>query len=123
MALSPILSMQATAATIQLHGKMIVCAMVCCGHSLSMQRLNFYPLLQVPMVDSPVFWDLMDKMVSVNNQLSAISKGTSKVPGLLQPVVKLGLYERMASLLLRVLVMKPIQAGSWDFEAQSQLQY
>eukprot|EP00775_Hariotina_reticulata_P004337 gene4337-4590_t len=78
---------------------------------------------EVPTVDSPVFWDLMDKMVSVNNQLAAIANGTSKVPGLLQPLVKLGLYERMASLLLRVLAMKPIKAGSWDFEQQRQLQY
>lgn len=79
--------------------------------------------LQVPTVDSPVFWDLMDKMVRVNNQLTAISNGTSKIPSLVQPLAKAALYERLGSLLMRVLFMTPIESGSWDFEKQGEVVY
>jgi hypothetical protein len=78
-------------------------------------------------VDDARFWSLLDKMVSVNSQLSAMSKGTSSVPPLLQPLAKLALYERMGSLLLRVLAMPGISAGSYDLAAgeggAQQLQY
>ena len=71
-------------------------------------------IAQVPTVDTPVFWDLMDKMVSVNNQLTALGNGTSKIPALVQPLAKAALYERMGSLLMRVLFMTPIETGSYD---------
>jgi hypothetical protein len=80
-------------------------------------------VLQVPTVDDPRFWELMDKMVEVNNKLSAIGNGTSTTPALLQPLEKIALYERMASLLLRVLAMPSIKSGSYDYENQAQLQY
>jgi hypothetical protein len=79
--------------------------------------------LQVPTVDSPVFWDLMDKMVSVNNQMCAIDNGTSSTPKLLQPLAKLALMERLGSLIMRVLFMTPIEAGSYDFENPAELVY
>jgi hypothetical protein len=79
--------------------------------------------LQVPTVDSPVFWDLMDKMVSVNNQMCAIDNGTSTTPKLLQPLAKLALMERLGSLIMRVLFMTPIEAGSYDFENPAELVY
>lgn len=80
--------------------------------------------LQVPTVDSPVFWDLMDKMVSVNNQLTALGNGTSNIPGLVQPFAKAALYERMASLLIRVLLMTPIETGSYDLaDTEAELVY
>jgi hypothetical protein len=85
--------------------------------------LFFLCCLQVPTVDSPVFWDLMDKMVSVNNQLSAIDNGTSTTPALLQPLAKLALLERMGSLIMRVMLMTPIEAGSYDFENKAELVY
>lgn len=71
---------------------------------------------EVPTVDTPVFWDLMDKMVSVNNQLTALGNGTSKIPALVQPFAKAALYERLASLLVRVLLMTPIESGSYDMQ-------
>lgn len=74
-------------------------------------------------MEHPDFFKLMDKMVAVNNKLSAISNGTSTTPKLLQPLEKLAMYERMASLLLRVLAMKPIQSGSYDYQDATQLQY
>jgi hypothetical protein len=80
-------------------------------------------LLQVPTVDDPRFWELMDKMVEVNNKLSALGNGTSTTPALLQPLEKIALYERMASLLLRVLAMPSIKSGSYDYENDAQLQY
>lgn len=91
---------------------LLLLCICCCPHSL-----------QVPTVDDPHFWELMDKMVSVNNQLADMSKGTSSIPALLQPFAKLALYERMGSLLCRVLAMKPIDSGSWDYENPAQLQY
>lgn len=78
---------------------------------------------QVPTVDDPHFWELMDKMVSINNKLSALSNGTSTTPALLQPLEKLALYERMASLLLRVWAMPSIQSGSYDYENQAEVVY
>ncbi|WIA12217.1 hypothetical protein OEZ85_012285 [Tetradesmus obliquus] len=78
---------------------------------------------EVPTVDSPVFWDLMDKMVSVNNQMAAIDNGTSSTPALLQPLAKLALMERLGSLVLRVMLMTPIEAGSYDFENPAELVY
>lgn len=80
-------------------------------------------VLQVPTVDDPHFWELMDKMVAVNNKLSALGNGTSSTPALLQPLEKLALYERMGSLLLRVLAMPSIKSGSYDYENEAQLQY
>jgi hypothetical protein len=66
----------------------------------------------------------MDRMVAVNNQLTDMSKGTSTIPALLQPLAKVALWERMASLLLRVLAMKPIQSGSYDLaDNPAELQY
>lgn len=65
----------------------------------------------------------MDKMVSINNKLSALSNGTSTTPALLQPLEKLALYERMASLLLRVWAMPSIQSGSYDYENQAEVVY
>lgn len=80
-------------------------------------------VLQVPTVDDPRFWELMDKMVEVNNKLSALGNGTSTTPALLQPLEKIALYGRMASLLLRVLAMPSIKSGSYDYENEAQLQY
>lgn len=77
----------------------------------------------MPTVDDPHFWELMDKMVSINNKLSALSNGTSTTPALLQPLEKLALYERMASLLLRVWAMPSIQSGSYDYENQAEVVY
>jgi hypothetical protein len=79
--------------------------------------------LQVPTVDDPRFWELMDKMVEVNNKLSALGNGTSSTPALLQPLEKLALYERMASLLLRVLAMPSIKSGSYDYENEAEVVY
>lgn len=80
--------------------------------------------MQVPTVDTPVFWDLMDKMVSVNNKLTAIGNGTSKIPAVVQPFAKLALYERLGSLLMRVLFMTPIESGSYDLaENKAELVY
>ncbi|KAF6260532.1 Mg-protoporphyrin IX monomethyl ester oxidative cyclase 2 [Scenedesmus sp. NREL 46B-D3] len=78
---------------------------------------------EVPTVDSPVFWDLMDKMVSVNSQLAAIDNGTSTTPALLQPLAKLALMERLGSLIVRVMLMTPIQAGSYDLQNPAELVY
>jgi hypothetical protein len=77
----------------------------------------------VPTVDDPRFWELMDKMVEVNNKLSALGNGTSSTPALLQPLEKLALYERMASLLLRVLAMPSIKSGSYDYENEAEVVY
>lgn len=79
--------------------------------------------LQVPTVDDPRFWELMDKMVAVNNKLAALGNGTSSTPALLQPLEKLALWERMASLLLRVLAMPAIKSGSYDYENQAEVVY
>jgi hypothetical protein len=65
----------------------------------------------------------MDKMVSVNNQLAAIDNGTSTTPALLQPLAKAALMERLGSLIMRVLFMTPIEAGSYDFEDPAELVY
>lgn len=65
----------------------------------------------------------MDKMVEVNNKLAALGNGTSSTPALLQPLEKLALYERMASLLLRVLAMPAIKCGSYDYENEAELVY
>lgn len=77
----------------------------------------------MPTVDDPRFWELMDKMVEVNNKLSALGNGTSSTPALLQPLEKLALYERMASLLLRVLAMPSIKSGSYDYENEAEVVY
>ncbi len=74
-------------------------------------------------MDDPRFWELMDKMVAVNNKLAALGNGTSSTPALLQPLEKLALYERMASLLLRVLAMPSIKSGSYDYENEAELVY
>lgn len=74
-------------------------------------------------MDDPRFWELMDKMVEVNNKLSALGNGTSSTPALLQPLEKLALYERMASLLLRVLAMPSIKSGSYDYENEAEVVY
>lgn len=79
---------------------------------------------QVPDVDNSHFWELMDKMVEINSKLAAMGNGTSTIPALMQPLAKVALYERMASLLLRVLAMKPIQCGSFDLaDNQAELLY
>lgn len=74
-------------------------------------------------MDCPEFWALMDAMVDVNNRLTALSNGSSSTPALLRPLERLVCYERMASLLLRVLAMKPVASGSWDYVAPSTLTY
>ena len=78
----------------------------------------------MPDLDGPKFWELMDKMVAVQTQLGDLAKPDSKTPALLKPLVKVALYERMASLLLRVVTSTPLKdTGSWDFKLKSQLTY
>jgi hypothetical protein len=74
----------------------------------------------VPDVDNPTFWRHMDAMVKVNTELTNLDQTT---PALLRPLKKAVLYERLGSLLLRVVCAAGLPTGSWDFRMPSQLQY
>jgi len=76
----------------------------------------------VPDVNHPEFFKKMDLLVKYNGQIAAIGK--MDIPEPLKVVMRLPLIERMVAEIFQIFIMKPIDCGSYDLEAQqAQLSY
>lgn len=73
---------------------------------------------QVPDVENPEFFPLMDRLIELNTKLIEI--GRSDSPDFLKVLQRLPYMERMASIMFRLMfIMKPITCGSYDLAEDS----
>lgn len=76
----------------------------------------------VPDVEHPEFFSKMDELVKLNNKVIEI--GNSDMPAPLKALARAPYVERMIAGIFQIFIMKPIDCGSFDLEAnQTQLSY
>ncbi|WIA36964.1 hypothetical protein OEZ86_008201 [Tetradesmus obliquus] len=76
----------------------------------------------VPDVEHPEFFTKMDELVKLNNKVIEI--GNSDMPAPLKALARAPYVERMIAGIFQIFIMKPIDCGSFDLEAnQTQLSY
>ena len=63
----------------------------------------------------PEFWDRMERLITLNNKLTAIGK--SNAPQWLKTLQKAPVVERFAAELLQLFLGKTLQSGSYDFNS------
>lgn len=73
-------------------------------------------MLQVPDVESPQFWERMNRLVDLNTQLVGLDSATSPLMSVAKPFIKAALMERMAANMMQIFLMKPKDCGSADLE-------
>lgn len=76
---------------------------------------------EVPDCEHPEFFVKLDKLRDLNMELLEI--GNSDAPDALKNIQKVPLIAQMVTIVLDVFLMKPLDAGSWDFKTESQLAY
>ena len=77
---------------------------------------------EVPTVDSPVFWEHMNRLVDLNTAM--VNIGRSDAPGFLKTLQKLPMLVSFVSTLLAIWFMAPKDCGSYDFaNKEAQLTY
>jgi len=75
----------------------------------------------VPNCEHPEFFVKMDKLIELNSKLSGL--GGSDAPEWLKNAQRVPIVAQMATLMLQIFFMKPIESGSWDFNSETQLAY
>jgi magnesium-protoporphyrin IX monomethyl ester (oxidative) cyclase len=76
----------------------------------------------VPDVESPEFFERMDRLVKLNKQV--IELGSKGLPTPLVALARAPLIERMVAEIFQIFIMKPKDCGSFDLApVQSQLSY
>jgi magnesium-protoporphyrin IX monomethyl ester (oxidative) cyclase len=75
----------------------------------------------VPDVESPEFFERMDRLVELNQKV--IDIGRSDLPAPLKALARAPYVERMVANIWQVFLMKPKDVGSYDLQPEAQLTY